>query len=113
MASTAVPRSAARLRRVDLRVVIGLALLLAGVLGTVAMVERAGQRMPVLVMARDVRSGQLVGDQDVRVAELGVAPRGRHPWGGRSCPGSGAGGERAAGRRAGPEPGRGSRRAVA
>lgn len=74
MASTAVPRSAARLRRVDLRVVIGLALLLAGVLGTVAMVERAGQRMPVLVMARDVRSGQLVGDQDVRVAELGVAP---------------------------------------
>jgi hypothetical protein len=31
MTSTAVPRSTARLRRIDLRVVIGLALLLAGV----------------------------------------------------------------------------------
>ena len=51
MTSTAVPRSTARLRRIDLRVVIGLALLLAGVLGTVAVVERAGQRVPVLVVA--------------------------------------------------------------
>jgi hypothetical protein len=48
MTSTAVPRSTARLRRIDLRVVIGLALLLAGVLGTVAVVQRAGQRVPVL-----------------------------------------------------------------
>jgi hypothetical protein len=54
MTSTAVPRSTARLRRIDLRVVIGLALLLAGVLGTVAVVQRAGQRVPVLVVAREV-----------------------------------------------------------
>ena len=74
MTSTAVPRSTARLRRIDLRVVIGLALLLAGVLGTVAVVQRAGQRVPVLVMAREVPAGQVVGDQDVRVAELGLAP---------------------------------------
>jgi Flp pilus assembly protein CpaB len=74
MTSTAVPRSTARLRRIDLRVVIGLALLLAGVLGTVAVVQRAGQRVPVLVMAREVQAGQVVGDQDIRVAELGLAP---------------------------------------
>jgi Flp pilus assembly protein CpaB len=74
MTTTAVPRSTARLRRIDLRVVIGLALLLAGVLGTVAVVQRAGQRVPVLVMARDVPAGQVVGDQDVRAAELGLAP---------------------------------------
>jgi hypothetical protein len=74
MTSTAVPRSTARLRRIDLRVVIGLALLLAGVLGTVAVVQRAGQRVPVLVVAREVPAGQVVGDQDVRVAELGLAP---------------------------------------
>jgi hypothetical protein len=74
MTTTAVPRSTARLRRIDLRVVIGLALLLAGVLGTVAVVQRAGQRVPVLVMARDVAAGQVVGDQDVRAAELGLAP---------------------------------------
>jgi Flp pilus assembly protein CpaB len=74
MTSTAVPRSMARLRRIDLRVVIGLALLLAGVLGTVAVVQRAGQRVPVLVVAREVPAGQVVGDQDVRVAELALAP---------------------------------------
>jgi len=73
MTDTAVPRSAARLRRLDLRVVIGLALLLAGVVGTVGVVQRAGQRMPVLVMARDVQAGQVIGEQDVRVAELGLA----------------------------------------
>jgi len=74
MTSTAVPRQAARLRRVDLRVVIGLALLLAGVVGTVGVVQRAGQRTPVLVMARDVPAGQVIDAQDVRVAELGLAP---------------------------------------
>ena len=74
MTSTAVPRSTARLRRIDLRVVLGLALLLAGVLGTVGVIQRAGQRVPVLVVAREVPAGQVVGDQDVRVAELGLAP---------------------------------------
>jgi Flp pilus assembly protein CpaB len=74
MSSTVVPRSAARPRRVDLRVVIGLALLLAGVLGTVAIVQRAGQRVAVLVMAHDVPAGQVISGQDVRVAELGLAP---------------------------------------
>ena len=74
MTSTAVPRSTARLRRIDLRVVIGLVLLLVGVLGTVAVIQRAGQRVPVLVMAREVPAGQVLGDQDVRVAELGLGP---------------------------------------
>jgi Flp pilus assembly protein CpaB len=74
MSSTVVPRSAVRLRRLDLRVVIGLALLLAGVVGTVGVVQAAGERTPVLVMARDVPAGQLIGELDVRVAELGLAP---------------------------------------
>jgi Flp pilus assembly protein CpaB len=74
MTSTVVPRSAARLRRLDLRVVIGLALLLAGVVGTVGVVQAAGERVPVLVMARDVPAGQVIGELDVRVAELGLAP---------------------------------------
>src|SRR4029453_9639233 len=74
MTSTAVPRSTARLRRIDLRGGIGLALLLAGVLGTGAGVQRPGERVPVLVVAREVPAGKVVGDQDVRVAELGLAP---------------------------------------
>src|SRR6266704_1406517 len=74
MTSTVVPQTAARARRIDLRVLLGLALLLAGVLGTLAIVQQAGQRSPVLVMARSVQAGQVIGAGDVRVAELGVAP---------------------------------------
>jgi Flp pilus assembly protein CpaB len=72
--STVVPKTAARMRRVDLRVLIGLALLLVGVLGTLGIVQQAGQRSPVLVMARAVQAGQVIDTGDVRVAELGVAP---------------------------------------
>jgi hypothetical protein len=46
MTSMVAPRWAARVRRLDLRVVVGLALLLAGMVGTVGMVQRAGQRTP-------------------------------------------------------------------
>ena len=74
MTSTVVPQTAARMRRIDLRVLLGLALLLAGVLGTLAIVQQAGQRSPVLVMARSVQAGQVIGAADVRVAELGTAP---------------------------------------
>jgi len=74
MTSTVVPQTAARMRRLDLRVLLGLALLLAGVLGTLAIVQQAGQRIPVLVMARSVQAGQVIGAEDVRVAELGTAP---------------------------------------
>jgi hypothetical protein len=70
------------MRRLDLRVLIGLALLLAGVLGTLNIVQRAGQRTPVLVMARSVQAGQVIGDQDVRVAELGLDSGVAHAGGG-------------------------------
>jgi Flp pilus assembly protein CpaB len=74
MTSTAVPQTAARMRRIDLRVLFGLALLLVGVLGTLAIVQQAGKRSPVLVMAHAVQAGQVIGADDVRVAELGIAP---------------------------------------
>jgi hypothetical protein len=73
MTSAAVPL-ASRLRRIDLRVVVGLAVLLAGVVGTLGIVRQAGERTPVLVMARDVPAGEVIGVQDVRAAELGLAP---------------------------------------
>jgi len=74
MASATVPQAAARLRRVDLRVVVGLAVLLVGVAGTLGVVQRAGERTAVLVVARDVPAGQVIGEGDVRAAELGLAP---------------------------------------
>jgi Flp pilus assembly protein CpaB len=72
--STVVPQTTARMRRIDLRVLVGLVLLLAGVLGTLTVIQQAGQRTPVLVMARSVQAGQVIGPDDVRVAELGTAP---------------------------------------
>src|SRR6266540_6073172 len=82
MTSTVVPQTAARVRRIDLRVLLGLALLLAGVLGTLAIVQQAGQRTPVLVMAHSVQAGQVIGADDVRVAELGTAPGVATLWAG-------------------------------
>lgn len=69
-----VPRTAAGLRRVDLRVVIGLLLVLAGVLGTAGVVRRTGARTPVLVVARPVAAGTPIEATDLRVAEIGLAP---------------------------------------
>jgi Flp pilus assembly protein CpaB len=74
MATTMLPRAAARARRVDLRVLIALLLLLAGVLGTFAAVRRLAAHTPVLVMAREVQAGATIGAGDVRLAELGLAP---------------------------------------
>jgi hypothetical protein len=93
MTSTVVPQTAARMRRIDLRVLLGLALLLAGVLGTLAIVQQAGQRTPVLVMARSVQAGQVIGTDDVRRRQPLAAhpPAARRP--GRT--GSGRGRRRA------------------
>lgn len=74
MASTVLPRSAARMRRVDLRVLVGLLALLIGVLGAFGVVRHLAKHVPVLVMARSVAAGQVIGAGDVRVAELGLAP---------------------------------------
>jgi len=72
MASTVLPRAAARARRIDLRVLVALVLLLAGVLGTFGVVRRLAAHTPVLVMARQVQAGATIGADDVRVAELGL-----------------------------------------
>lgn len=74
MASTVLPRAAARARRVDLRILVALLLLVVGVLGTFGVVRSLAAHTPVLVMARAVQAGATIGATDVRVAELGLAP---------------------------------------
>jgi hypothetical protein len=87
--STVVPRTAARMRRVDLRVLVGLALLLAGMLE--AIVQQAGS---IAGAGDGPRSAGWAGDRRRRgaLAELEIAPgreaRGRDKsggagWGGR------------------------------
>lgn len=61
-------------RRLDLRLVVGVVLLAAGMLGTVGLVRQAGQKTPVLVTARAVPPGQILTEADVAVAEVGLSP---------------------------------------
>ncbi len=74
MTSRVLPRAAARGRRVDLRVLIGLVAVLAGVLGTAGVVRHLAAHTPVLVMTRSVQAGATIGAADLRVAELGLTP---------------------------------------
>ncbi len=72
-AGTLVPRAAARVRRVDLRVVIGVLLMLLAVGGSASVIGKAQARIPILVAARSVEPGQAISGSDLRVAELAVS----------------------------------------
>lgn len=67
-----VPRTAARMRRVDLRVVAGLLLMMLAVGGSVGVIRRAQFRVPVLVAARTVEAGAVIKPTDLRVEEISV-----------------------------------------
>ncbi len=73
MAEIALPRIVAR-RRVDLRVVVGVFLMLLAVFGGATVIRHANTRTDVLVVARPVSPGQVLTDGDLRVAEVGLDP---------------------------------------
>lgn len=74
MNATALPRMVERSRRIDLRVVVGLLLFAVGVLATSGVIRQANERTPVLVAARILQPGETLRPDDVRVAEVGLAP---------------------------------------
>jgi Flp pilus assembly protein CpaB len=61
-----------RLRRLDLRVAVGLLLMLVAVLGGASLIRSAQDRIPVLVAAGSVQPGQVIGSDDLRVVEMSV-----------------------------------------
>src|SRR5688572_24520377 len=67
-----VPRAHARLRRLDLRVAIGLVLMLVAVLGGASLIRSAQERTPVLLVAGTVQPGELIEEADLRVAEVSL-----------------------------------------
>lgn len=69
---TLVPRTASRLRRIDMRVVLGMILMLFAVIGTATVVQRAQARIPVLVAAQAVEAGEIIQSSDIRVANISV-----------------------------------------
>jgi Flp pilus assembly protein CpaB len=72
LSETIVPRAHARLRRLDLRVAIGLVLMLVAVLGGASLIRSAQERTPVLLVAGTVQPGEVIEDSDLRVAEVSV-----------------------------------------
>lgn len=61
-----------RLRRLDLRVAVGLLLMLVAVLGGASVIRSAQDRIPVLVAAGSVQPGEVIGPSDLRVVEMSV-----------------------------------------
>jgi Flp pilus assembly protein CpaB len=72
-ASEAVVAGAhSRLRRLDLRVAVGLLLMLVAVLGGASLIRSAQARTPVLVAAGTVQPGEVIEPSDLRVVEMSV-----------------------------------------
>jgi Flp pilus assembly protein CpaB len=61
-----------RLRRLDLRVAVGVLLMLVAVLGGASLIRAAQDRIPVLVAAGSVQPGEVIGPSDLRVVEMSV-----------------------------------------
>ncbi|MGH2595182.1 MAG: Flp pilus assembly protein CpaB [Actinomycetota bacterium] len=61
-----------RLRRLDLRVAVGVLLMLVAVLGGASLIRSAQDRTPVLVAAGSVQPGEVIGPSDLRVVEMSV-----------------------------------------
>lgn len=61
-----------RLRRLDLRVAVGLLLMLVAVLGGASLIRSAQARTPVLVAAGTVQPGEVIGASDLRVVEISL-----------------------------------------
>lgn len=73
MSTVTLPRAAAKVRRIDFRVVVGLLLFTVGILATRGIIRQANERTPVLVATRSIQPGETLGSGDVRVAEIGLA----------------------------------------
>jgi Flp pilus assembly protein CpaB len=58
----------------DLRVILGLVLMLAALLGGASVIRHARQRVPVLAAAATVQPGQVISDKDLRVIEFSPEP---------------------------------------
>jgi Flp pilus assembly protein CpaB len=68
----AIPRAHASLRRLDLRVVVGLLLMLVAVVGGSSLIRNAQARTPALVGAGTVQPGEVIQAGDLRVVEMSI-----------------------------------------
>jgi len=72
-AESVVPRTAARMRRLDLRVAIGILLMVLAIVGAMALIRKAQARVPVLVAARSVEQGSVIRPSDLKVEDISIS----------------------------------------
>lgn len=72
-ADALLPRAHVRLRRIDLRVGVGVLLMLVAVFGGASLIKAAQARTPVLIAAGHVEPGEVIEPSDVRVAEVSLS----------------------------------------
>jgi Flp pilus assembly protein CpaB len=68
-----VPRTTSRIRAIDMRVVVGVALMLFAIIGITSLIHKAQARIPVLVAAQNVEPGEVIERPDLRVADISVS----------------------------------------
>lgn len=68
-----LPRAAAQVRRIDMRVAVSLLLLIAGTLGVASVLKTATARSAVLVAARAVEPGSVIVAKDLKVEEVSLS----------------------------------------
>ncbi len=71
-AEAIVPRTAARIRRIDLRVGVGIFLMALSLIGSTALIRKAEARLSVLVAARTVEPGSVIQASDLRVESISL-----------------------------------------
>lgn len=72
-ADALLPRAHVRLRRIDLRVGVGVLLMLVAVFGGASLIKAAQARTPVLIAAGHVEPGEVIDASDIRVAEVSLS----------------------------------------
>lgn len=70
---TLVPRTASRVRRIDMRIVIGVAIMLFSTAGMITLVSNARARIPVVVAAQAIEPGEVIDHSHIRVADISVS----------------------------------------
>lgn len=69
---TLVPRASAKVRRIDVRIIVGVTLMILSIFVVATLQRRAEARIPVLVAARTIEPGSVISPTDIKVAEVSL-----------------------------------------
>jgi Flp pilus assembly protein CpaB len=67
-----LPRAASRVRRLDMRVAMGILLMLVAIVGGASVLKGAQSRSPVIVADKVVNPGQVIATDDLRIADVAL-----------------------------------------